>query len=145
MDTFDILTRRTYPGFSIDLPEGTADVSTYAFVLPVNTRFRPSVVIKREQVEPETRLGTHVRGQIAQMEAQLQSFVLIEPSDAPLNADEVRIVFEWGEGDRRFRQVQRYYKTRAGRLFTLTGTVQAPKQTPYQRDLEQIMETFSPA
>lgn len=145
MEPLDTLTRFDYPGFSIDLPEGSEDVSTYVFALPVKSRFRPSVVIKREQIAPGTRLGTHVREQVAQMEAQLKAFTLLEPSDAPLDADAVRIVFEWGEEGRRFRQVQHYRKHRGGWIYTLTGTMHAPKQAHLQPELEQIMKTFSPA
>lgn len=144
MSTFETLTSLAFPNFSIDVPEGTVDASTYAFVLPVKARFRPSIVIKWEKMPLKTRLGTHITEQIEQMEEKLRAFTLVEPPDPTIEADENRILFEWGEGDeRRFRQVQ-HYLLRKGRLYTLTGTMHAEKQVQYQDQLEEIMATFKP-
>jgi hypothetical protein len=129
--------------FVLDLPEEARELSSYAFVLPIEDRFKPSVMIKYCDLDPETRFTDYVAKQYGQMRKKLDHFTTISKPEPQRTPDTLRCVFEWGAGERRFRQTQVYMK-KGQRLYTLTGTDMAAKAKRSEELIDKVMASFKP-
>lgn len=135
------MSRFECPSFSLDLPPEARDVSTYCFVLPVG-RFHPSVTVKPDALRDDEPFDVYVRAQCEAMPRALAAFELRE-GPAPVDEHTWRMVCEWGDDERRFRQVHRFV-LRARRVFLLAGTVMADSPPELLAAVERALETFSP-
>jgi hypothetical protein len=129
--------------FALDLPDQSRDLSSYTFVLPIEDNYKPTVVVKACDLAADARLPDYVARQYGQMRKKLDHFTTIskpEPLRAP---DTLRCVFEWGAGQRRFRQTQVYMK-RGQKLYTLTGTDLAAKARRSEELIDKVIASFKP-
>jgi hypothetical protein len=102
--------------FSIELPEGYRDESTYALVFARRGNFRPSLVVKTERVGEGAELSVYAADQRREMREVL-------PGMEVLRVEAEEWEFEWGEEGKRVRQRQRFVMLRdPERVVTMTGT-----------------------
>jgi hypothetical protein len=129
------------PGFSLALPEGARDRSTWCFTLPTERKFSPSVVVKADDVDPRTPLLAYAATQVAEMAAQLRGFVPVRVPEG--DVDEVRLAFEWGEQPMRYVQEQRLLR-RGPRVFIVTTTRLDDAPPDDVAALEAVAASFRP-
>lgn len=129
------------PSFKIESARELVEASTYAFVLEGPEEFKPSVVIKWQNVRGAKAMP-YAEQQMGKLRAQLKSFMVVEPLKA-LDAQRARLVYEWGEGRRTFRQSQTYW-AHEDRVYTLTATAMNITFEKYRRELESIVDSFVP-
>lgn len=102
--------------FALELPEEYTDESTYAFAFPGRGGFRPSVVVKTERLGGVVALAEYARMALA----KLPGLEMVSNEETPYGR---RCVYDWGDPERRIRQVQRYLLlANPARVVTLTGT-----------------------
>lgn len=102
--------------FALELPEEYTDESTYAFAFPGRGGFRPSVVVKTERLGGVVALAEYARMALA----KLPGLEMVSNEETPYGR---RCVYDWGDPERRIRQVQRYLLlANPAWVVTLTGT-----------------------
>lgn len=131
------------PEFTISLPDNCVEASTYCFVLPSKGFFRPSIVVKWDSLEEGMTLAEYVVRQCQQIEKQLAGFVYIDKSPKLENGNRIRVIFEWGTGERRFRQRQ-VYSRQQSKVYIITATELASLAGEHEKDLERIISSFRP-
>lgn len=132
----------TCPSFSIEIPDATRDASTYSFVIPVQERFHPSVVIRREPLPAQTTFAEYAAAQLSKMEAELKNFRLLSGPES--SAGRVAITYEWGEeNDARLHQTQ-IYIDRGQSYYLLTMTQLSGSRIDYRPVFARIVGTFKP-
>ena len=129
------------PSFSIEVPNEAVDTSTYSFVIPVQERFHPSVVIRREPLPMKKTFSEYTAEQVPRMKAELKNFRLLRGPEE--GAGRVVMSYEWGEGDAQFQQTQIYLDL--GRsYYLLTLTQLAGSRVDHLPALGRIASTFRP-
>jgi len=129
------------PSFSIEVPNEAVDTSTYSFVIPVQERFHPSVVIRREPLPMKKTFSEYTAEQVPRMKAELKNFRLLRGPEE--TAGRVVMSYEWGEGDAQFQQTQIYLDL--GRsYYLLTLTQLAGSRVDHLPALQRIAGTFRP-
>jgi hypothetical protein len=131
------------PGFELTLPDGSDDASTYCYVLPEEGRFKPSVVVKCAPVRPTTVLKDYVRAQVTKMVDTLENFQFVVGQTALSDDPVATIGYEWGSDPRRFRQLQRYVRTK-DRVFCITATHLAELFHTAELKLQKALDSFKP-
>lgn len=135
------------PGFKISLPEGCADLSTYAFAMPSATGFQPSVVIKFQKGEGPPDLNGYVNQQLAALQQGLADFQLLAQSGGRHgDFQAVTLSFEWGsQGQPRLRQKQRYVSVpQRSTIYTLTATSLAADFDQTEKLFDAVIGSFVP-
>jgi hypothetical protein len=93
------------PSFTIELPEGAQETTSYSFVFPTKARFSPSLVVKSERVEETLRLEDYVKLQLDLMKKELKNFRVVTADAAPDRTQAMRARVEWGDAETPFQQV----------------------------------------
>ena len=134
--------------FKIDLPDDCLNASTYAFVLPAQGGFRPSVVVKVEHFTERVVLQEHAEKQLAILRETVVNLQVIEEvSDRHSSYDCMTYIFEWGaQESSRYRQMQRYiFVPRRSAIFSLTATDLASHYAQTAATLDRILLSFLPS
>jgi hypothetical protein len=132
--------------FVIELPEGAADVSTYAFAFPARRDFRPSIVIKTDALAAPVDLSAHVQEQLAKLSASLPNVNVVR--SGPTRHDKYpshASLFDWGPDSRRIRQKQYFLLLKdPARVVTITGTGLRDDFAPVELLFDAIFLSFRP-
>ncbi len=114
-------------GFSIELPEGSADASAYSFLLPLpkNAPMAPLITIQAE-AQSEGSLEDYVKSIHLELQNNLEDFT-VRDFKAGRNAgtDVVLTTVEFGPAGVRISQTQAYYlvtRTEKPKIYVLKGT-----------------------
>jgi hypothetical protein len=134
-------------GFTIEVPDGCTDASSYAFVLPVNGGYSASLNIRFQSAKTIKDLPAHVNTGLDLLKDSVADFVLLNQVAGKRGANQgVMSQYEWGAGEARVRQKQYCLMTpgRAGRLYVLTScdlVSNSPKSDPI---FNRMMKNFTP-
>ena len=131
----------TCPSFTIELPAEAIDTSSYSFVLQVKERFHPSLLIRYEPFPTKKTFAQYVPEQVEKMKKELKAFQLIRGPE--YQGGQALLLYEWGEGDARFRQTQ-LYMDRGTHYYLLTTTQLASAPQDHSAALQQMIRTFRP-
>jgi hypothetical protein len=133
--------------FLINLPDGCSDESTYAFTLPGQGPFRPSVVIKTERLPAPVELPVFAAQQMDRIKAMLPAVAIVHTTDGRHHRAPARTyIYDWGEpGPGRIRQIQRHILLAApDRVVTLTGTTLLDLFPQTEELFEAVFDSFTP-
>lgn len=134
-------------GFSVDLPEGAFDLSSYTFAFPELGNFSPNLTVQFEAAE-SVDLAAHVAGMRENYSSALDDLAVI--GEVPVRSrGEWRYtthVVEWGPAENRIRQKQLFLwvPKPAPTLYTLTGTDLASGFERSEPVFDAIMRSFEP-
>jgi hypothetical protein len=137
----------TGTNFQMRLPNGSADVSTYAFVLPCNAAFKPSIVLRFERQEGPLDLMRYMIQQRSALRESVKDFeILSEWSSKQGRHDAVTTVFEWKTQDNSLlRQTQLFvHAPELFLIYILTATDRADHYAEMQHTFDQILGSFRP-
>lgn len=134
-------------GFVVELPDGTSDASSYAFVLPDGEGYAPNLTVRFEAVGADCDLPAVARSRIAQLGERLEAFELLHEesgSRGPLQG--VLSTVEWGAGEARVRQrwLLLLSLAPAPRLYTLTATDLAARAGRSDAAFDAMLRSFVP-
>jgi hypothetical protein len=132
--------------FSLDVPSGTTDESTYAYALPARANFRPSIVVKTERLAEPTPLGTYVQQQLEKIKGVLPNVEIV--SVTPPGQGEppaYTSVYDFGDATQRVRQKQRYMVLDDQvRIVTMTATCLRDTFAQTEAMFDAIFRSFKP-
>lgn len=134
-------------GFTVELPEGTADTSSYAFVFPGIGSFSPNLTVRFDPAE-SLDLQAHVDSVRENYETALDDLAVV--GNVPVRSRGewlyATLVLEWGPADHRIRQKQLFLWVpgEAPTLYTLTGTDLASSFDKSEPVFDGIMRSFQP-
>lgn len=134
-------------GFSVDIPEGALDVSSYAFVFPELGEFAPNLTIRFEPGE-NVDLEERISDLRETLMSSLENFVVV-------GEDPVRTrgpwkystqVYEYGQDEHRIRQKQLLLLVTQPTLtlYTVTGTDLAAGYLQSEPVFDEIIRSFDP-
>jgi len=135
------------PGFTMSLPEGYRDLSTFAFVFPGAGEFQPSIVVKMEKREGVPPLRRYATDQLSIVAKSVEDLKVI--SQAPTRQGSFEsfvVVFEWGPPTKaRIRQMQIFIAVPAkSTVYTLTATNLAANFDETESLFNAVMASFAP-
>lgn len=136
-------------GFSVELPDGSADASAYTFLLPMpkNAPMAPFITIQAE-VQNEGSLEAHVKSFHLELQKDLENFT-VRDFKAGRNAgtDVVLTTIEWGPAAARVSQTQAYYLVTGAekpKIYALKGTDLTENFPNSQPLFNGVMRSFMP-
>lgn len=122
--------------FTIELPAGCSDESTYAFAFPSREDFRPSVVVKTERLSGPAELPVYAAEQLGRIREALPEVEVLEMAGH-------RCVYEFGDAAQRIRQVQRYIlREDPWRVVVLTATASQAGFAEVEALIEAVFDSF---
>lgn len=133
--------------FSVEMPDGAIDASSYCFVFPRVGEFPPNLTIRCEQQPPDFDLNAYVAEQREALETSVDNFSLINEISSKRDFwTYVVSIVEWGPDDSRIRQKQTYVFVpgELPRLFILTGTDLANNFEQSDGIFNQVIRTLKP-
>jgi len=136
-------------GFSIELPEGSADASAYSFLLPMpkNAPMAPLITIQAE-AQSEGNLEAQVQSSHLELQKSLENFT-VRDFKAGRNAgtDVVLTTVEFGPAGARISQTQAYYLvtgTEKAKIYVLKGTDLTDNFPNSQPLFNEVFRSFMP-
>lgn len=133
-------------GFSLELPNGTVDVSNYGFALPGDGGANPTLTITFAKLD-KADLGILFDEQKRSLEQALADFEVVSRGNFK-RADREYIVWvgEWGPGEARMKQKQvlMIVAGKIPRLFTITATDLAKHFDQTEPSFDNVIRTFDP-
>lgn len=133
-------------GFSLALPEDCIDGSQYTFVLPEKNGFSASILVRFQLVFDGFSFESFVNEQ-KELAASLSGFSLLNQAQGKRDGcDGAMFVYEWGEGEGRFRQKQVLMRTQYNpeRVYLLTTTDLVNNAEYSDAVFDQILRSFTP-
>jgi hypothetical protein len=133
-------------GFAIELPETSADASSYCFVFPDAGDFAPNLVIQFERRSAPPDLAQESR-KLQQSQLALGDYRVIgEATYKSGRWDYTVCVSEWGPAGNRIRQKQVLLFVPEGKptLFTLTATDLAGNFSRSEPLFDRVIGSFKP-
>ena len=134
-------------GFKLELPDGAADASTFAFVLRAGGSFKPTAVVRRDRKPGLRALIDHVVEQRTAIVQSVARFELVsETIHQHRGRPAVTTRFEWNLPDgTRVAQTQLYVWAPALELvYCLTLTDRADAAADSQPLFAQVLAGFEP-
>ncbi len=133
--------------FSVELPDGVIDASSYCFVFPHAGEFPPNLIIRCEHQPAEFDLAAYVAAQREALEASAENFTLVNEISSKRDFwTYIVSIVEWGPDDSRIRQKQTYVFVpgQRNRLFILTGSDLADNFEQSDGIFNQVIRTLKP-
>lgn len=134
-------------GFSIDLPDGTFDASSYVFSFPFAGDLSPSLSISFERVADIPDLMTIADKEAGTLRSNLESFdVLAESQHERGTWRYVISIVEWGPREARIWQKRFFLFVPDGRptLYTIKGTDLSENRANSEPIFDQTIASFDP-
>ena len=134
-------------GFVLDLPDGSVDASTYAFALPSDGEYPPSLIIRFERQRHLPDLGAYAATERRMLEERVEELrVISEVASRRGPCDCLDVAYEYGIEQGRMRQQQRYLTMPGERatLFSLTVTDRAEHFERAEAMIEAVLDSFTP-
>jgi hypothetical protein len=136
-------------GFSIELPDDSADASAYTFLLstPPNASLSPFITIQTERLQADD-LESHVQALHTTLQKDLEDFRVLQfRAGRHAGIDVVLTTVEWGSQAARISQTQAFYLVEGEKyhkVFTLKGTDLAANFGNSQPVFNNTFRTFMP-
>ena len=135
-------------GFLIDLPEGSADASSYTFVLPSEGDFTAYVTIKSERLRDPLELKEYVDKAQATLKESVEKYVVSQHASGKRKGmDVVLTTVEWGADESRICQKIAYFLVqdeKGSKVFTLTGSDLVSGINKSGPMFDEIFKSFTP-
>jgi hypothetical protein len=137
-------------GFSIALPEESADVSAYSFVLPMpkGGKFAPFITIQIERLTKDVQLEAHVHEHHQALQTELENFrILSFAAGRNSGVDVVLTNVAWGPEDMPLSQVQAFYLVpgkKKNKVYGLKGTDLTENFANSQPVFNHAFQSFMP-